>query len=276
MPKEAYVTMANKAVFIAHCLVLAESIREVGDDRDIVLLLFDAAEDSDTFLGIHSRAVDDLRIDVRRVKNPVCFENIAPNYKPFARRYYFDYVKLLAFNLTEYDRVLFMDGDMVVNRNLDEVFLSTPPPRAGGNTWIAASDGPYSPLNSGLVLIAPSSKDYDSLLKMVYEGNYAEPGGWEGVGGVHHGSSHTQGILPYYFQGRICKLPRTLYNNQVPADLPSDGFEAIRVVHFTGHGKPRVANVAGGNGGPANSDISRRAHDRWQGLWSRVQARVQK
>ncbi|RDW83296.1 hypothetical protein BP5796_04787 [Coleophoma crateriformis] len=68
------------------------------------------------------------------------------------------YTKLLAFNLTEFDRVLTLDSDSVVRGNLDELFLLPPAPIAMPYVWWGQPAGwRYS---SQLMLITPSAVEF--------------------------------------------------------------------------------------------------------------------
>lgn len=265
-PREAYVTMANKPEYIVQCLVLSASIRKQDKTRDIVLMIFDEDHDVAKCLESNFETIRDLKITVKRVKNPVDIDTLPPSYKEHAARYLFDYVKLLAFTMVQYSCLVFMDGDMLVCSPLDSLFeMQTPGFVNHGATWIAASDGPCSPLNSGLVRIQPSLADYDDIMRMVYGGKYEREGGWYGEGGVFKGSAHTQGIFSWYFKDRIFKLDRKVYNNQVEEDMPSEGIDAIKVFHMTGHGKPRqVRKIYGPRRG---SLVSMHVHSLWNQIF---------
>ncbi|KAG4434671.1 hypothetical protein IFR05_009846 [Cadophora sp. M221] len=66
------------------------------------------------------------------------------------------YTKLLAFNQTQYDRVLSLDSDSTVLQHMDELFLLPPAPVAIPRAyWL---DKPY--LSSQLVLIQPSAEEF--------------------------------------------------------------------------------------------------------------------
>jgi len=66
------------------------------------------------------------------------------------------YTKLLAFNQTQYDRVLSLDSDSTILQHMDELFLLPPCPVAMPRAyWL---DKPY--LSSQLVLIQPSVQEF--------------------------------------------------------------------------------------------------------------------
>jgi alpha-N-acetylglucosamine transferase len=66
------------------------------------------------------------------------------------------YTKLLAFNQTQYDRVLSLDSDSTVLQSMDELFLLPPAPVAMPRAyWLST---PY--LSSQIVLIQPSTQEF--------------------------------------------------------------------------------------------------------------------
>ena len=70
--------------------------------------------------------------------------------------------KLLAFNLTSYDRILHLDNDITLLKPLDELFLLPPTPIAMPRAyWLP--DQPHT-LTSLLMLLTPSPTELDHLL----------------------------------------------------------------------------------------------------------------
>ena len=71
--------------------------------------------------------------------------------------------KLNIFSLTEYDKIVYLDSDMIILENIDELFNLEP--------LTMASDKPYhdDSYNSGIMVIKPNLKDYKGLLKRTKE-----------------------------------------------------------------------------------------------------------
>lgn len=71
------------------------------------------------------------------------------------------YTKLLAFNLTQYDRVITLDSDSVVLQSLDELFLMEPAPLAIPYVYWGEPVGWQ--LSSQLMVVTPSSTEFSKV-----------------------------------------------------------------------------------------------------------------
>lgn len=71
------------------------------------------------------------------------------------------YTKLLAFNLTEFDRVLAIDSDSVVRQNLDELFLLPKAPVAMPFLYWGEPEG--WAFSSQMMLIKPSAEEFSKV-----------------------------------------------------------------------------------------------------------------
>ncbi|KAH7316694.1 nucleotide-diphospho-sugar transferase, partial [Stachybotrys elegans] len=74
------------------------------------------------------------------------------------------FTKLLAFNQTQYERVLALDSDSVVLQPMDELFLTPPCPVAMPRAyWLLREDPPRRILSSQLVLLQPSAVEFERI-----------------------------------------------------------------------------------------------------------------
>lgn len=74
------------------------------------------------------------------------------------------YTKLLAFNQTQYDRVLSLDSDSTILRPMDELFLMPSVPVAMPRAyWLLNDDPPKKILSSQLILLEPSTSEFARL-----------------------------------------------------------------------------------------------------------------
>ena len=75
------------------------------------------------------------------------------------------YTKLLAFNQTQYDRVLGLDSDSTVLQLMDELFLLPPSPVAMPRAfWLPRED---HILSSQIVLVQPSEMEFERVTKAI-------------------------------------------------------------------------------------------------------------
>ncbi|KAF8622224.1 hypothetical protein AX15_007165 [Amanita polypyramis BW_CC] len=112
-PRNAYVTLLTKDSYLAGTLVLHYGLRAVKSKYPLVAMVTSSLpEDVRTIVqeqGIQLREVEPLK-------------SAASNFNPYDKRFENVWTKLRAFELDEYDRVVLLDCDMIIKRNMDELF----------------------------------------------------------------------------------------------------------------------------------------------------------
>jgi len=85
------------------------------------------------------------------------------------------FTKLQIFALTEYDKILLMDNDMYVNRNIDHLFELDTPAAMVINPFLQFKHKEViiskRRFNGGLMLLSPSKKTYDTMMKEIQTAN---------------------------------------------------------------------------------------------------------
>lgn len=143
--REAYATVLHSSDrYLCGAIVLAQSIRRSGSTRDMVLL-HDHTVTKPALRALAAAGWIPRRI--RRIRNPRAERGSYNEY---------NYSKFRLWQLTEYARVVFVDADILVLRNLDMLFRF-PQISAVGN------DG--SLFNSGIMVIEPSRCTFDALVR---------------------------------------------------------------------------------------------------------------
>ncbi|KAK1313791.1 UDP-glucuronate:xylan alpha-glucuronosyltransferase 2 [Acorus calamus] len=142
--REAYATVLHSSdAYVCGAIALAQSIRATKSSRDLVLLL------DKSIPGPKRQALAKAGwklVDIERIRNPRAEKYSYNEY---------NYSKLRLWQLLGYDKVVFVDADIVVLRNLDVLF-SFPQLSATGN------DG--SIFNSGIMVIEPSNRTFAALM----------------------------------------------------------------------------------------------------------------
>jgi len=105
------------------------------------------------------------------------------------------YTKLLAFNLTEYDRVLAIDSDSVVLQNLDELFLLRKAPLAMPFVYWGEPQGWQS--SSQMMLVTPSAGAFSNIKVAIQEAEENE---------------YDMDIINKLYKGKILRIPQRPYN----------------------------------------------------------------
>ena len=155
-------------------------------------------------------------------------------------------IKLEAFTLVEYERIMILDADSLLLKNVDELFenehdaVFTMDHGLGGNC-----------INGGFLVAAPAQATYEALYAEVRLGNFQPGSAWgaKNIGWCYGGQTY-QGLIPYYFKhlhkgGKSWQAVDSLvYNNMVTAtndekkEQKDTPISMIKTTHFTVCQKP--------------------------------------
>ncbi|GER42671.1 plant glycogenin-like starch initiation protein [Striga asiatica] len=143
--REAYATVLHSSEsYVCGAITLAQSLLRSGTHRDLILLL--DLSISEPKRAALAQAGWTLRF-IHRIRNPRAEKNSYNEY---------NYSKFRLWQLTDYDKVIFIDSDIIVLRNLDILF-QFPQMSATGND--------ASIFNSGIMVIEPSNCTFDMLMQ---------------------------------------------------------------------------------------------------------------
>ncbi|KAH0680452.1 hypothetical protein KY284_021537 [Solanum tuberosum] len=143
--REAYATVLHSSgKYVCGAITLAQSLLRTGTRRDLVLLLDDTIPEPKRDALV--KAGWKLRL-IERIRNARADKNSYNKY---------NYSKFRLWQLTDYEKVVFIDADIIVLRNIDILF-QFPQLSATGN------DG--SIFNSGVMVIEPSICTFNMLMQ---------------------------------------------------------------------------------------------------------------
>ncbi|OEL21158.1 Inositol phosphorylceramide glucuronosyltransferase 1 [Dichanthelium oligosanthes] len=144
--EEAYVTLLYGDEFVLGVRVLGKSLRDTGTRRDMVVLVSDGVSE-------YSRKL--LQADGWIVNQITLLAN--PNQvRP--KRFWGVYTKLKIFNMTSYKKVVYLDADTIVVKNIDDLF------KCGefcGNLKHSER------MNSGVMVVEPSETLFNDMINKV-------------------------------------------------------------------------------------------------------------
>uniref|UniRef100_A0A7N0TG65 Hexosyltransferase n=1 Tax=Kalanchoe fedtschenkoi TaxID=63787 RepID=A0A7N0TG65_KALFE len=144
-PREAYVTLLHSSeAYVCGAIALAQSIKLTNSTKDLILLA-DASITSSSMCGLRAAGWK-IKV-IRRIRSPWARKG---DYNEW------NYSKLRVWQLTEYDKVIFIDSDLVVVRNIDHFFQHRQLSAAGNDGML---------FNSGVMLIEPSDCMFKTLMK---------------------------------------------------------------------------------------------------------------
>lgn len=142
--REAYATVLHSSEsYVCGAIALAQSLLRTGTKRDLILLI--DASISEVKRAALAAAGWQIRL-IRRIRNPRAEKHTYNEY---------NYSKFRLWQLTDYDKVIFIDSDIVVLRNLDLLFHFP---------QISATGNDNSIFNSGIMVIEPSSCTFKILM----------------------------------------------------------------------------------------------------------------
>lgn len=148
-PREAYATILHSVdVYVCGAITAAQSIRLTGSTRDLVILV-DETISNHYKNGLEAAGWKIKKI--KRIRNPKAEKDAYNEW---------NYSKFRLWQLTEYDKIIFIDADLLVLRNID--FLFTMPE-------ISASGNNGTLFNSGVMVIEPSICTFKLLMENINE-----------------------------------------------------------------------------------------------------------
>ncbi|MDI7860583.1 glycosyl transferase [Rhizobiaceae bacterium n13] len=168
--KRAFVTLVTNDDYAKGATALARSIRLTATEADIVVLHTGAVEPTRlaplAALGCRFTSVDHLPLsdafNHRHARGNL--HSAAPftkGRKPDFHSPLDNLCKLRLWELTEYDRCIFIDADALVLRNIDR-FFGYPEFSAAPNVYEGLSD--FQRLNSGVFVARPSRPTFNAML----------------------------------------------------------------------------------------------------------------
>ncbi|XP_060199457.1 UDP-glucuronate:xylan alpha-glucuronosyltransferase 2 isoform X1 [Lycium barbarum] len=147
--REAYATVLHSSeTYVCGAITLAQSLLRTGTKRDLILLLDNSI--SEPKRDALTRAGWKLRF-IKRIRNPKAEKNTYNEY---------NYSKFRLWQLTNYEKIIFIDADIIVLRNIDILF-HFPQMTATGND--------ASIFNSGIMVIEPSNCTFKMFMQRTKE-----------------------------------------------------------------------------------------------------------
>ncbi|KAL4566232.1 hypothetical protein LXL04_030344 [Taraxacum kok-saghyz] len=147
--RQAYATVLHSSEsYVCGAIMLAQSLLKTGTKHDLIILI-------DASISVATRQVLaaagwTIRI-IERIRNPRAEKDTYNEY---------NYSKFRLWQLTGYNKIIFIDSDIVVLRNLDLLF-SFPQMSAVGND--------NSIFNSGIMVIEPSNCTFKHFMERTNE-----------------------------------------------------------------------------------------------------------
>ncbi|KAL2342932.1 hypothetical protein Fmac_004217 [Flemingia macrophylla] len=147
--REAYATILHSAhVYVCGAIAAAQSIRMSGSTRDLVILV------DETISEYHRSGLEAAGWKIKtikRIRNPKAEKDAYNEW---------NYSKFRLWQLTDYDKIIFIDADLLILRNIDFLF---------GMPEITATGNNATLFNSGVMVVEPSNCTFQLLMDHINE-----------------------------------------------------------------------------------------------------------
>ncbi|XP_038207559.1 cell surface glycoprotein 1 isoform X2 [Zerene cesonia] len=218
MSNRAWVTLATNDSYGLGALVLAHSLRRVGSTYPAVILITPSVTDA---MRDRLRAVfaEVITVDVLDSQDAA---HLALLQRPELG---ITFTKIHCWNLTQYDRCVFLDADILVVQNCDELFEREELSAAPDVGWPDC-------FNSGVFVFQPSADTFSRLINFAQERGSFD-GGDQGLLNSFFSSWSTDNNkrLPFLYN-----VTSAAFYSYLPA-LKHYG-QNLKILHFIGPAKP--------------------------------------
>jgi glycogenin len=220
--KCSYMSFLSTDSYLPGVLVLHYSLIRSGTRRPFLLLI--TPNVSASAREVLSRHGIEHRVLGTAIRTPTL--------DPEGHHWHYTYEKIQIFRQVEFDKIVFLDADMLINDNLDSLF-DKPHMSAVNSGGLLPEHASWTHLNSGLLVIEPSVALFDDMIGKIESTRAGLVGG-------------DQAFLQDYFSDWPNREELHLdhrYNMfHTHADryhqLFGYGLEEIKVLHFIGKTKP--------------------------------------
>lgn len=230
---EGFVTLATTDGYALGALVLAQSIRQVGTTRKLIIMITKSL--SDLIRKCLSEVFDEI-VDVDEL-NSGDDEHLKLLNRPELG---VTFTKINCWLLTKYSKCVFLDSDFLILKSIDDLFER--------EEFSAAPDAGWPDcFNSGLFVFRPSKQTFQQLMLFASQQNSSFDGGDQGLLNSFFSSWSTQDIsrhVPFTYN-----VTSNTFYSYLPAITKFRN--EIRGIHFAGSLKPWQLTY-----NPANEDLS--------------------
>lgn len=291
--KIAYaITVTKDGPFVDGALVLGWAAKKVHDanskyDADLVAFVVPSVVTSRAILSKFGWRIIERQLPV--ALDEIVNVNYANAMKNSGCCGADEFLKLWAYTLTEYHRVVHLDMDSIVFKNMDDLYELDKEMLFTGDYGMMGGS-PVPPAQGGFLVVRPSMETFEEFRAIIRKGDHTGGGGWGGSHiGNFWGGQTIQGIVPYFYHSihpdRGLEVNRCIYNCMVDnpyrpykdenapkvcldkkptcEDCRLQKFEDVASAHFTICQKPWTCTK---HTNPRNAKLCEAFHDHWFAL----------
>lgn len=219
----SYVTLLSSDDYLPGVIMLDWSLKKVGSRFPLYILCSDNVSEK-SLLNLKHR-----NISFQRLKDHISFDgiiNTEEGYGYWSRT--FD--KLYVWTLSQFDKVVFLDSDIQVIKNIDYLFDC---PHMSAVRADAFNEPGLDKLNSGLMVIEPNEGEFKGMNTIVKSGE------------LQLKNMGDQDVIRAYYHDWGTRMELTLepglnvlYSEVTRGVIHRKDVEPVSVIHYIGHRKP--------------------------------------
>ncbi|PYH79446.1 nucleotide-diphospho-sugar transferase [Aspergillus uvarum CBS 121591] len=276
----AYTQYATSRAYLCNSVMLFETLHRLGSRADRLLMYPSdfSTDDNSRVAKLLRKARDEYGVKLVPVE--------LQHRKGVSDKTWADsYTKLLAFNQTQYDRVLSLDSDSTLLQSLDELFLLPPSPVVLPRAyWLSPASRTMSTL---IALIEPSASEFHRIQQAIANAGPTEFD-MEIVNQLYQGRAGNIPHRPYYLlTGEFRATDHIAYLGDPQESWdPVEVFNQTKFLHFSDWPLPKPwfrANTSIIEANQPRCDLSPqtgyfddcRARDIWRGIYDDFASRRQ-
>ena len=239
--RKAYITSLSTENYLIGVLALKECLNRVNAKYPLYVVVNDSISEN----ALAKLQVKDINI-IKKVSIKIPEEVKKRNDEKLLSRWSNTFDKLLVFGLTEFDKIVYLDSDMYIRKNIDELF-DRPNMSAAIDRKNCCIDFNWKKMTSGLIVIEPKAgldKELAQTMTKVQE-KYKEFGDqdviqWHFPDWENHEELH----LPLLYNMFVLHLDYYVkHENSEPCDCRDYemyNLDDIAVFHFITRNKPWI------------------------------------
>lgn len=228
-PKEVFLTTLNTDNYLPGVLVLAENIKRLCTHKLVVLATNDLKKE--TYQALEKMQIRVIVTEPLKIPEQVIERAQTSCFAHWPKTFF----KLKIFDLTQFDKIVFLDSDLMLQENMDDLFEWKDMSATTAGKIIPGHED-WQGINSGLFVFEPKAGMADKLIGMIEEV------------AKDRISVGDQDVLNAYYpewsrHQELC-MPETYNVFLMYADYYKKNMGTPRVIHFIGARKPWMLDFA--------------------------------
>lgn len=226
----SYVTLLSSNDYVIGVVMLYLSLQKVKTEYSLFVLC------SDILSQKSMKILDKFRIHYKFITNHINVDTTKVNTDEGYDHWNRTFDKIHIWTLTEFDKVVYLDSDMQVIRNIDYLFDVPHMSAVIADQW---NEPGLMELNSGLMVITPNIKEYNNMKRM-----------WES-GVIKLKNVGDQDVIRAYYKDwnkqKILHLDPGLnvfYSEVSTGIIKKENVQPVSVIHYIGSRKPWMVSLS--------------------------------